>query len=214
MNKRILMMTSVEAEQQAVLRGLHDSENIDVFIAGVGIAQAATRTAVALARKQYDLVINAGIGGGFVDRAEVGSLVVASDIICADLGAESAEGFIGIDKLGFGTNHYEAEPMIVDKISKAFQQVKLPVNVGTVLTVSTVTGTKHTADELVKRFPNAYVEAMEGFGVATAAREFDVPFVEIRSISNAVGPRDRESWRIKEALQMLESASSVLKEVL
>ena len=32
---------------------------------------------------------------------------------------------------------------------------------------------------------------MEGFGVATAAALAGVPFAELRTISNAIGPRDR-----------------------
>ncbi|MOA67105.1 Futalosine hydrolase [compost metagenome] len=55
---------------------------------------------------------------------------------------------------------------------------------------------------------------MEGFGVAAAAREYGLPVMEIRAISNRVGPRDLSSWKLKEALDALASASSVLSEVL
>jgi futalosine hydrolase len=45
---------------------------------------------------------------------------------------------------------------------------------------------------------------MEGFGVACAAA--GKPFGEVRAISNLVGPRDREAWRIAPALAALETA--------
>jgi len=51
---------------------------------------------------------------------------------------------------------------------------------------------------------------MEGFGVASAARLADVAFVELRTISNLVGPRDREAWRLTEALAALETAAGSL----
>jgi futalosine hydrolase len=54
---------------------------------------------------------------------------------------------------------------------------------------------------------------MEGFGVAAAAHSFGIPVIEIRAISNAVGPRDREAWRIKEALDSLKAASTIFSEV-
>ncbi|WP_442950188.1 phosphorylase family protein, partial [Paenibacillus sp. 1-18] len=57
-------------------------------------------------------------------------------------------------------------------------------------------------------------EAMEGYGVAVAANKLGLPVMEIRTISNAVGPRDRAAWRIKEALQALEAAFSTLTEVI
>jgi futalosine hydrolase len=55
---------------------------------------------------------------------------------------------------------------------------------------------------------------MEGFGVAEAARRCGIPFLEIRAVSNAIGPRDRDAWRIPEALKALEQAFAILTEVL
>jgi futalosine hydrolase len=54
---------------------------------------------------------------------------------------------------------------------------------------------------------------MEGFGVATAAKLWDLPVLEIRTISNVVGPRDREAWRMKEAFAALEAAGKILRRV-
>ncbi len=55
---------------------------------------------------------------------------------------------------------------------------------------------------------------MEGFGVAEAAAAHGTPVLEIRTVSNAVGPRDRSAWRIGEALTALQEAFSVLRTVL
>ena len=51
---------------------------------------------------------------------------------------------------------------------------------------------------------------MEGFGVAEAAAAYGVPVVEIRAVTNAVGPRDRAAWRIGEALHALRHTSELL----
>ena len=53
-------------------------------------------------------------------------------------------------------------------------------------------------------------EAMEGFGVATATARAGLPFAEIRAVSNPVGPRDREAWKIPDALAALERAGTAL----
>jgi futalosine hydrolase len=55
---------------------------------------------------------------------------------------------------------------------------------------------------------------MEGYGVAVAAVQFGVPVIEIRAVSNPVGPRDRAAWKIREALDSLEKAAAAMKEVL
>ncbi|MEB1807058.1 MAG: futalosine hydrolase [Bacillaceae bacterium] len=213
-NRKILIITSVQAEKEAILRGLKPTNSIDVVVSGVGIAAAAAATAKVLATNTYDLVINAGIAGGFVGQAEVGSIVIANEIVAADFGTETPKGFVSIDELGFGSARIKADKNLVEVVSETFRNAGQTVTTGPIITVSTVTGTAESTEEMLRRVPSVKAEAMEGFGVATAAGQFDVPILEIRTISNAVGPRDRDAWRIKEALQALQEASTILQEVL
>lgn len=211
---RVLIMTAVLAERDAVLRGINSDTRFDVLVAGVGPTAAAANTAKALATAEYGLVVSAGIGGGFTGRVEVGSLVVASAIVAADLGVETPEGFSSLDELGFGSTRIQVDASLVNRVTEALRATGLAVSTGPVLTVSTVTGTVASAAEMAARVPGATAEAMEGYGVAIAAHGSGVPILELRAISNLVGPRDRTAWRIKEALDALEAASSILPEVL
>jgi len=216
---RVLVMAAVEAEREALLRGLGAAGGFDAALAGVGPASAAAATARLLAEAQargtgYALVISAGIAGGFAERAPVGSLVVADEIVAADLGAETPEGFASVDELGFGSTRIAADGPLAARAAEALAAAGLAVCTGPVVTVSTVTGTAAAAAELARRVPGAAAEAMEGFGVATAASLFGIPVLEIRAISNAVGPRDRSAWRIKDALDALAAAGAILAEVL
>ena len=86
--------------------------------------------------------------------------------------------------------------------------------VGAVLTVSTVTGTAAGTQALATRHPDAVAEAMEGYAVAVAATQAGLPFVEVRAISNVVGPRDRGAWRLGDALTALGRAAAALDSVL
>ncbi len=213
---RVLIMTSVAAERDAVLRGLgKDKDNgFDVVVAGVGSAVVAAKTATELCHAKYSLVINAGIAGGFAGKAEIGSIVVASEIVAADLGTESADGFISLDELKLGSTRIPVERGLVNRLMKGLHDRDIMAQAGPILTLSTVTGTAEGASILAERVAGATAEGMEGYGVAVAAKQFGIPVIEIRSISNMVGPRDREAWRIKEALAALEKASSILPEVL
>jgi futalosine hydrolase len=196
---RLLVATAVEAERDAVLSGLSTSDDVTVAVVGVGPAAAAAGTArlLALAGTPYALVVSAGIAGGFADRAPVGATVVATRSVAADLGAATTDGgFLTLDQLGFGSSTVDAVAVGPDAIR------------GAVLTVSTATGTAARAAELALRFPDAVAEAMEGFGVATAARQAGLPFAEVRTIANVVGPRDRTGWRIPEALAALSAWAS------
>ncbi|MNZ77378.1 Futalosine hydrolase [compost metagenome] len=213
---RILIMTAVEAERDAVLRGLQGADSFDVYLAGVGPVSAAASTAALLAKSRYDLVISAGIGGGFKDRATTGSIVIASSIIAADLGAESpdhAEGFASVDELGFGSSLIPVQQDLSSLLLGRLTAEEVSACYGPIVTLSTVTGTADTASKLTRRIPGVAAEAMEGYGVALAARQLDIPVMEIRAISNLVGPRQRELWKIGDALKSLELACSKLPEL-
>ncbi|MGW1720064.1 futalosine hydrolase [Streptomyces sp. NPDC002156] len=212
---RVLIATAVPAERDAVAQAFPaGAGDVDVIAVGVGPAASAASTATALTTAAlrgtpYDLVVSAGIAGGFQPEAPVGSLVVADEITVADLGAETPDGFVAVTGLGFGTvTHRPPESLVRDLTAVTGARA------GTVLTVSTVTGSAERAAELRARHPGALAEAMEGFGVAEAAAAHGVPVLEIRAVSNPVGPRDRASWRIGEALKALTEAFGKLGPVL
>jgi futalosine hydrolase len=207
---RVLIVTAVEAERAAVraavCAGLPVAEHgmVSVLAGGVGPAAAAASTATALAvaaaaGAPFGAVLSAGIAGGFSARVPVRGLVIGTESIAADLGAEGPDGFLDIAALGFGTSRYAADPALLGRLRGS-----LPGAVaGPILTVSTVTGTAASTEAMLGRHPDAAAEAMEGFGVASAAALAGVAFGELRAVSNPIGPRDRAAWRIPEALAAL-----------
>ncbi|MER5769853.1 futalosine hydrolase [Streptomyces sp. NPDC001985] len=201
---RVLVVTAVAAEADSVSAGLTTAA-ARVLAAGVGPAAAAAATATELSLaahrgSPYDVVISAGIGGGFRPHAPVGSLVVADAIVAADLGAAGPDGFLSVAELGFGRATHLPPAGLAARAAEAAGALYAPV-----LTVSTVTGTAERAAELSRCHPRAAAEAMEGFGVAEAAAAHGLPVLEVRAISNAVGPRDRDAWRVGDALAALRT---------
>ncbi|WP_055585308.1 futalosine hydrolase [Peterkaempfera griseoplana] len=230
---RLLVVTAVAAEADRVTAGLRAAGGVCgdggtdgaaghravrlgrveavVLAAGVGPAAAAAGTAAALALAgPFQLVCSAGIAGGFAPAAPVGCTVVADAVLAADLGAVTPDGFSDVTELGFGTVRHTPPPGAVGLAAGALRAAGIATATGPVLTVSTVTGTAARAAELAARHPGAAAEAMEGFGVAEAAARFGLPVLELRTVSNPVGPRDRAAWRIGEALTALEQAFAVL----
>ncbi|MCM0676263.1 futalosine hydrolase [Micromonospora phytophila] len=212
----LLVVTAVPAEAEAIRAGLSD-QTTTVLPVGVGpaVAGAATARLLVLAEaagRPYRAVVSAGVAGGFAGQVKVGGTVLASRSVAADLGAESPTGFIPVDELGMppewlgGGTTVTADPELLDAL-----RAGLPgATVGPVLTVSTVTGTAASTDVLRRRHPDAVAEAMEGYGVAVAATQAGLPFAELRTVSNPVGPRDRDAWRMREALAALTAAATIL----
>jgi futalosine hydrolase len=228
----VLIVCAVAAERYAVVRNLGPATPIEVaglggvtvdtaagsvqvFDGGPGPVAAALSTAALLAaRPQYDLVISAGIAGGFRGRAEIGDIVLADQVIAADQGVMTDEGFSTLRDLGLPGETGYAVGNVEHRARLASGPYRLLV--GDILTLSSMTGTDVRASELAARYPRAVAEAMEGYGVIEATRRSpertggDIPFAEIRAVSNIIGRRDRSTWNIPLAFGALADAMSTL----
>jgi futalosine hydrolase len=226
----LLVVTAVAAERDAVLGGLgtlaesldsagassadthFETTRVRILIGGVGVAAAAARTAYELVAHEsatgqpYEAVVNMGIAGGYLGRAAIGDTVIGTHSVAADLGADSPDGFLTMSDLGQGPDTVDANHDLVARLSVALPKA----HVGSVLTVQTVTGSAGRAAYLAERHHDAVAEAMEGYGVATAADLRGIAFAEIRTVSNLVGPRDRAAWRIGLAMAALSDAATAL----
>jgi futalosine hydrolase len=200
---KLLVVTAVAAERDAVRAACPEAE---VVVVGVGPVESAAGTTAAILRAPHrpDLVLSAGIGGGFAPLGP-GTIAVASQSVFAELGLDTGEGFVPVSAAGFGVDRYQVPPQLaIDLVDRTGGHL------GTVVTVATVTGTAARAADLARRFPDAVAEGMEGAGVAAAAAATGVTFAEIRAVSNAVGPRDRAAWDIPRALSALGAAVAAI----
>ena len=211
---RILVVTATEMEKQAVLDGI-EKGNIqgsqthqqavvwDVFHTGVGCVQAAVQVMSMLEQNPYDLIIGTGIAGGF--RISNGSLVLANQVVAADLGIDDMGQFQSIKELGFGEVTLNCHSQHAVRVYEWIQgqQERPKCYFGAVLSVNTVTGSLIRANQLLAQTPGAFAEDMKSYGIALAAKQWKIPVLILRAISNPVGPRDRSSWQIESALDSI-----------
>lgn len=83
---------------------------------------------------------------------------------------------------------------------------------GAVATVSAVSGTPGRAGRMARE-SGALVEAMEGFSVALCARAWNLPFAEIRAVSNVAGYRPPNTWNFEAAANALTTGIAALCEM-
>jgi futalosine hydrolase len=228
----VLVICAVEAERDAVVRNLGPTTpaevaglsgvtvdtaagTLQVFHSGPGPVAAAITTATLLALGPgCELVVSAGIAGGFRGRAEIGDVVLADQVVAADQGVVTDEGFSTLRDLGLPGNGGYAMANSEHRARLAAGPYRL--RAGDVLTLSCMTGTDARATELADRYPRAVAEAMEGYGVVEAVlRDYprtgrNLAFAEIRAISNIIGRRDRSTWNIPLAFGALADAMSTL----
>ncbi|GGJ24012.1 futalosine hydrolase [Deinococcus roseus] len=194
---QILLIVATEGE--ALFFG---ALGLEVAVSGIGAVNAALTTLQAAGASRPDLIINAGIAGAFPGKGlNIGDVALSSQITYACVGAENHDGgFLDLRALGFPLQGELFNQLPVWEGAQDLAQ-RLGVQTGEMLTLDTVTGTKHTLEKLQNCYPEALTEGMEGAGVALAGLRLDLPVLEVRGISNMVGPRDRESWNIPLALK-------------
>jgi futalosine hydrolase len=200
----VVVATALEAARLPKLPGAR------VVVSGVGAVSGALAAQAASLGERPRLVMSVGIGGAYPRAGlAVREVAVASASVYATLGAEDGDDFLGLRALSLpllereGERYYDALPVAPG--ARSFASAS-GAAYGPILTVETVTGSRETAARLEARHPGALVEAMEGAGVAQAALGLGLPFLEVRAVSNPVGPRDRASWDIPGALGALAGA--------
>lgn len=219
------VITAVTAERDAVAEALHDRAAVRVgpyealrgrgrdgevlvVAGGIGPAAAAACAATVVATAAPAELVSMGIGGAFTGaRLASGDVALASTIVFADLGAASPERFLDLNALGLdGGAAVETDAAQLTALRDLLSAAGLHVAVGPVLTLATTTGTNDRATELMA-LHGAVAEAMEGAGIAHVAVLNGLPVLELRTISNQVGDRDRDAWDLPAALGSLRAAA-------
>ena len=80
-----------------------------------------------------------------------------------------------------------------------------PIQQLNAITVNAITDDATRVQMLEKKF-SAELETMEGAALHYTCLQEDIPFLQLRSISNYVGERDKLKWKMKEAIHVLNDS--------
>lgn len=175
---------------------------LDFLITGVGSINTTYALMKHLQVKKPDVIIMAGIAGAFDQSLKLGDVVAVKQEALADLGVQEKDGYKDVFELKLlAANEF---PFKQKKLTNPFkvlmERTKLPT-VGSV-TINQITSSKKTAALYEAKY-KAKIENMEGGAFHLVCIKENIPFVQIRSISNYVGERNKQKWKLKEAVQNL-----------
>ena len=175
---------------------------ISVLITGVGQINTTYNLTTNLINKKPDIVIQAGIAGTFKEQYFLGQTVLVKQDCFGDLGMEEKEKFTTLFDNGFADkNEYPfTNGWLVNNSDSIFKKSLLQVANG--VSINKVSDSLLQKKQLLKNF-NADIETMEGAAFHYVCLLQKIPFIQIRSISNSVGERDKTKWAIKDALTNL-----------
>ena len=178
--------------------------HLDFLITGVGSLNTSYALMKHLQVKKPDVIIMAGIAGSLTTKLQLGDVVVIKDEALADLAVQEKDGYKDVFDLKLlAPNQFPyTKKKLVNPFSVLMERILLQ-QVSSV-TVNQITSSKKTA-ELYHNKYKAAIENMEGAALHLVCIMENIPFVQIRAISNMVGERNKKKWQLKEAVENLNA---------
>jgi futalosine hydrolase len=183
----------------------HAGHDLVVLTTDVGMVATAAWCSGLMMTQRCSLALNFGLCGSFDRSLEPGTVVhVVADRI-AELGAEDGDTFLTVEELMLPAEDQfvNAAPPVNEALSR------LPAVSG--ITVNTVHGNERSIAAVVQRF-KPQVESMEGAAFMYSCLAHDIPFAQVRAVSNMVEKRNRKTWKMTEAIDHLAAAALLILE--
>jgi futalosine hydrolase len=173
---------------------------LDILITGVGIMATTNALTKLLCHNTPDAIINVGIAGAFNKKFDLGTAVAIKKDIVADMGVWEKNTWVDMFDLKMvkpNTAPYKNKGL-TNQNKELLERSKLPL--ANAITVNQISTNKKLIDAFIEKY-KPDVETMEGAAIHYVAQQFNVPYLQIRGISNYIGERNKTKWQIKAAIQ-------------
>ena len=174
--------------------GFHES--------GIGLLASSVSLMKMFVQETPSLIIQVGIAGCFDKKVPLGKVFAVKDDFAGDIGVIENKVWkdlfdLKLDKANDAP--YEKKSLPNPWLSQ-YNLLKLPTKKG--VTVNTISTDKNKIDLYSGRY-KATLESMEGAALHYMGRDLNIPFIQIRAVSNYVGERNKAKWKMKEAIYNL-----------
>jgi futalosine hydrolase len=191
---QLLLCASTEFEIRPVIDFIdtQNTNNITVLITGVGMMATTYSLTRAIYSNRPDFIIQAGVGGCLDKRLPLSKVVFVENESLGDVGVEEN----GIFKNLFDLRLLDRNtlPWRDGKLSNDVERLRSTgLTIVDAVTVNEISTNSNRIDYYRKQL-NASVESMEGAALHYVALQEKIPFLQMRSLSNFVGERDKSKW--------------------
>lgn len=200
---KIIIISATEFEVEPSILKIKTSKNVDVSFAVTGIGMLATTFNLCkiIYEQKPDFIIQAGIAGCFDNNYKLGQTVIISKEFLGDIGVEENNKWNDLFDLGFIKK--SEKPFTGKSINnKNLKKINSNLPVVNAVTVNQITTQQNHMQQLIKKY-NPTIESMEGAALHYVCNSFKIQYLQIRSLSNYIGERDKSKWKMKEAINNL-----------
>jgi len=174
--------------------GFHES--------GIGLLASSVSLMKMFVQETPSLIIQVGIAGCFDKKIPLGKVFAVKDDFAGDIGVIENKVWKDLFDLKLdkpNDSPYEKKSLPNPWLSQ-YNLLKLPTKKG--VTVNTISTDKNKIDLYSGRY-KATLESMEGAALHYMGRDLNIPFIQIRAVSNYVGERNKAKWEMQEAIYNL-----------
>jgi futalosine hydrolase len=198
----LLAATELEIETFKVKMAVKATKNsrIHYLVSGVGSVQTTYALTRQLRENIPDFIIGAGIGGCFSREILLGSVFQIRSEVFADLGVQESRGWSDLFDLGLSDKN--AHPYTDGRLQNPNPPMRISAVNATGCTVNQVT-TDPGRIEAIQKLYAPEVESMEGAALHYVCINEGIPFIQLRAVSNLVGERDKQRWKMQKAIENL-----------
>jgi futalosine hydrolase len=204
----ILAIAATEIEMAPFIAGSEASAHFcRTLVTGVGPVETALRLTRFLCESKhpFDAVIHFGVGGAYIlpdqtTQPKLLDICLAEQEVAGDFGICLGDTMAYLDSSLTGDIYYTMDTVLLKQSRTILDRVGTNYHTGVFITVNGITGTGPRGKMLQSNW-NGLCENMEGAAVARVCRDFNLPCLELRCISNYVEDRDSSTWRLREACQ-------------
>lgn len=192
---QILLIAATAEEIKPVTEA---NPGIDILVTGVGVPSTIYHLQKRVHQLEYDLIIQAGIAGTFNSKLDPGTTVWIKQDCFGDLGTEEKGIFVPVFETGLSDkNEFPFSDGWLVNNNSITNTMQIGSAIG--ITVNKVTDSPIQKKQLIEHF-NPSIESMEGAALHYVCLQENIPFLQLRSVSNNVGERDKSKWKMKEAI--------------
>lgn len=208
-NPKNILLTSATAKEIApFIKHLRKQSgkigpfHVDILITGIGLTATTYHLTSQLILKEYALVIQAGVAGSFDKSLVPGTVVVVLKETIADQSVEELKKLKTLFELNLVPQNQfpHRNGWLINPDKKLLKLTGLKQVNG--ISVNQISVSEKTIRFYREKF-DPVTESMEGAALHYVCLMEKIPFIQLRSISNYIGERNKKKWNMEDSINNL-----------
>ena len=189
---RLLIVASTDKE---ITPFTEAHPEVDHLITGVGTASTLYHLTKQLTLNTYHIVVQAGIAGNAAGFHPEGGVVAVERDRFAHSGVWEDGTLFTLQEKGLSEN----DGWLVNH-HRELHRLGLPL--ADAVTVDLINNHSELLKQVAEKY-GAPIESMEGAALHYVCLQEQIPFIQLRAISNTIGDRNKANWKTAEAITRL-----------